>query len=371
MTARIIRLPYPPGDRDTSRAVTPERDGTRANAPEIVGRETRLLGSSRRAGPAGERLLADDDALLDRLTAELLRVLEPAAIGDMALVYVTVSPPPALDARDLVAELTAGCPGYWFVICASATAGTHAHGVMLAATLGTVRHRLAALRARYDLHAKSSDQDPVRGWRKHARGGGDGALAKSLHYIARYSLALGERRDKRAREVPVDVMARGVFAGTGASARPALASAVTLAGPYAATVTPCPCGCGGCVPPMCRYHTPQCAARERQRRHRARVRDAVTPRPAWPQTVTRKRFDSPAASAAVTSGMVAVPGLVPARAAPAAGEIVTRAAREALDFEGCAPWLRYMRRAWPELARVPDSELERACLRVLAEEHAP
>ena len=148
------------------------------------------------------------------------------------------------------------------------------HGHMQAlADSGDVLHAdLSALVSAYGLDPAAVVVTPVRGWRSHVQGRGSQALRRSVYNIARYDLALDRHRGKRAREVPVVVLAGGVLAGCDAPARPAL---VTVDGHSAPTVTARACAADDCNVPLSygrrKFCSDRCGARQRQRNCRARL----------------------------------------------------------------------------------------------------
>ena len=250
--------------------------------PQALEAQHRLANSAPSA-PAN----SDPETLtLSGLTTELLSRLEAhGRSGHLAL--VTLTAPPGRPIAPLIDFRAPGVLGCWFVVEATPT-GQHVHGLLLADSERTARAFPAQHAARHGLEQAAQDCAPERGslsgWNKRGN-----ALRRGVFNVARYALALERHAKKRKQEVPVQVLASGIFEGVEALADFALSRSEDIPPTVTdAAVTVCACGCG--QPPKLglRYVDQQHSARARQARSRSNKRTklaTVTPPKSPPVTV--------------------------------------------------------------------------------------
>jgi hypothetical protein len=320
------------------------------------------------------------DLQLSNLTTELLSRLEAhGRSGHLAL--VTLTAPPSAAIAPLIDSQAPGVLGCWFVVEAT-LAGQHVHGLLLADSERTAREFPELHAERHGLSPDAQDcapeQGPLTGWKTRGK-----ALRRGVFNVARYALALERHAKKRKHEVPVQVLASGIFFGVESLADFALSRPELCPPSVTAPSAPVLCACGCGQPPRhgSRYTDARHAARQRQREHRARLR-AVTPevmsaeRDRAPNSgvplamVAQPTPESVTPQADVSASVTAEPRHAPELSSPIVTPVpATMAEPEPVTASGHVPESvtdpveRAARQAVEKLG--PDGDLERETLRIL------
>lgn len=259
MTATLLRMP--------SRFVTPDRDNRDTDCVQVR-ENTQSRSAYLDNGPP---LRVPHLEKLTELTDKLCELLSPWT-QLASLFCTTLTARPGTPIAPLLASWPPRTLAGWMVVEATSNGAEHAHGLVLAEDRETVDALVAAHWQLHGLDPSAQRCLPLSQWRTRD-------MRRGVYQWVRYALATDRYLEKRTRpawEAPVAGFSWGVLADTDVLSRFAYADRDALARHAGAratvTPTPCGCGCGDSVPTGRRaYASDRCAARHRQRRHRARL----------------------------------------------------------------------------------------------------